>query len=67
VPDSDRSTLLVALAQAKIVLATQAPATEHVMATLTRLEAVMPLPGTPEHRAIFREAHAILGPPHARL
>jgi hypothetical protein len=37
------------------------------MATLTRLEAIMPLPGTPEYRAIFREAHAILGPPHARL
>lgn len=52
--------ILTALAQAKVVLSTDAPANDRVMATLTRLEAVMPPSGTPEYRAAFRDAHANL-------
>ena len=48
----------VALAQAKIILAGER-ATLGVMHALTLIESALPLPGTPEHRAAFAEAHRL--------
>jgi hypothetical protein len=58
--ERDQTDLLIALAQAKVVLSIEAPASDRVMATLTRLDAALPLPGTPEHRAAFRAANGNL-------
>jgi hypothetical protein len=56
----ERREIRVIVAQAKIVLESETPASTRVAKTVMALERLLPVPGSPDYRDAFQSAHARL-------